>query len=43
MQTLIETPNLGPVTISKLVINFLTKQREDGDISLSTNEVTEIL
>lgn len=40
MQTLIETPNLGPVTISKLVINFFMKQRDDGDISAATNEVT---
>ena len=43
MQTLIETPNLGPVTISKLVINFFTKKRDDGDISAATNEVNEIL
>ena len=43
MQTLIETPHLGPVTISKLVINFFIRQREDGDASAATNEATEIL
>jgi len=43
MQTLVETPNLGPVTISKHVINFFIKQREDDDISAATNEATEIL
>jgi hypothetical protein len=43
MQSIVETPNLGPVTISKLVINFFMKQKDDGDISAATNEVTEIL
>ncbi|NRP16720.1 hypothetical protein [Marinobacterium sp. xm-a-152] len=43
MQTLIETPNLGSVTISKMVINFFIKQRDDGDVLAATNEVTEIL
>ena len=43
MQSLFETPNLGPVSISKLVINFFMKQRADDDITNATNEVIGIL
>lgn len=43
MQSLIETPNLGPVSISKLVINYFTKQSTDGDITAATDEAIEIL
>ena len=43
MQSLIETPNLGPISISKLVINYFTKQSADGDIKASTEEAIEIL
>jgi hypothetical protein len=43
MQSLIETPNLGPISVSKLVINYFTKQSADGDITTSTEEAIEIL
>ena len=43
MQSLIETPNLGPISISKLVINYFTKQSADGDITAATEEAIEIL
>ena len=43
MQPIIETMNLGPVSISKLVINYFTKQSADGDIMAATEEAIEIL
>ena len=43
MQSLIETPNLGPVSISKLVINYFTKQSSDSDITAATEEAIETL
>lgn len=42
-KTIIETPNIGPVSISKLVINYFTKQSTDGDITAATEEAIEIL
>jgi hypothetical protein len=43
MHTLIETPNLGPVTISRSVIEFFSKQRADGDLAKSAEDVIRIV
>lgn len=43
MPSIIETPNLGPTAVSKLVINYFIKQQAHGDITSATNKVTEIL
>lgn len=43
MQSVIETPNLGPISISKLVIRYFTKQSTDGDKATATNEAIGIL
>ena len=43
MHTIIETQNLGPISISKLVINYFVKQEADGDLTNATHEVIEIL
>ncbi len=43
MQSLIETPNLGPISISKHVIGYFTKQSTDGDTTDANNEAIEIL
>jgi len=43
MQKIVETPNLGPISISKLVISYFMKQCIDGDITSATDEAIEIL
>ena len=43
MHSLIETPNLGPVSISKHVIRYFIKEQTDGDETIATNEAIQIL
>lgn len=43
MQSVIETPNLGPVSISKHVIRYFIKEQADGDEATATNEAIQIL
>ncbi|NRQ01304.1 hypothetical protein [Marinobacterium sp. xm-d-530] len=43
MLSLIETPNLGPVLISKLVIRYFIKEQADGDETIATNEAMQVL
>ena len=43
MQSLIETPNLGPISISKNVIGYFTKQSTDDGITAAAHEAIKIL
>lgn len=43
MLSIIETPNLGLVKISRGVIDHFRKQREDDDIAKSIEEAVQIL
>lgn len=43
MQSVIETPNLGPVSISKHVIRYFNKELGNGDETSATNEAIGIL
>jgi hypothetical protein len=43
MQSLIETPNLGPISISKHVIGYFTKQSTDGGTKAATHDAIRIL
>lgn len=43
MQSLIETPNLGPVSISKYVIRYFIKEQADGDEATATNDAIRFL
>jgi len=43
MQDLIQTQNLGPVSISKHVIKYFIKEQADGDEATATNDAIRIL
>ena len=43
MQPLIQTPNLGPVSISKHVVRYFIKEQADGDETTATNNAIRIL
>lgn len=43
MPSIIETPNLGPIAVSKLVINYFIKQQAHGDITSATHDAIQIL
>lgn len=43
MQNLIQTQNLGPVSISKHVIRYFAKEQADGDETRATHEAIQIL
>ena len=43
MQDVIQTQNLGPVSISKHVIRYFIKEQADSNETTATNEAIEIL
>lgn len=43
MQSLIETPNLGLVSISKHVVRYFIKEQADSNETTATNEAINIL
>lgn len=43
MQDLIQTQNLGPVSISKHVIRYFAHEQADGNETIATNEAIHVL